>query len=69
LVKLGKKRNNLKSVEAYACVCILASCTCHCNCDCTGGTMVDMGNNNAVLYDRNKYFNYNMQYDSANMQR
>lgn len=31
MAKIGKKRSNPNSVEAYACYCI-CSCSCGCNC-------------------------------------
>ncbi len=71
MVKLRKMRNNLNSVEAFACMCLYANCTCRCpcNCDCAGTNLSTSIHNPDTHGLGTSLANeiVNVQYNSENM--
>ncbi|GAA4653035.1 hypothetical protein GCM10023142_01730 [Anaerocolumna aminovalerica] len=70
-MKKLKKRSNLNSVEAYACMCWYAACTCSCTAVCNCST--DYPKSTISSYEADKIVakigesSYQAQYNSENM--
>jgi putative bacteriocin precursor len=72
LVKLKKKRNNVNSVEAYACMCAYAACGCYCRCSCncySNNNLTDAVSDSTLhtVNQSNGSTNYNVQFSSQSM--